>query len=328
MPVDEATGEKAFATWLTRRPQGIAGLFVALSYVLLVAAKYIPDLSHLTPHELASAYQAHKAFYDSIPSLFQCFALLPPLWWCLRARPPVWTRDGIANTACVQFRWCLSALVASWILFYLLNFLAQNSTAQGLGLWIDLSNNMQSLFLFAAYWTLTAITVPDEEPNKRIATFPLSRLVNYGLWALMAFFIADLIVKASGARFWFQLTSGLSVGICMALVVGCLESEYLNSPRALTACLYCYAVLQLAYVGFNFPPDASCSNSQALIAERTLQLFATLTSLPLKLLFISLCYWHLQTGRLAFYMEKARVLIIKDAPEQWEEFSSRRTGKS
>lgn len=187
--------------------------------------------------------------------------------------------------------------------------------------WIDFLNNLQAVFLLACYWTLTTITIPDlgvsntEEKARESTSLPL--LLSYAMWAILVFQLADLFVSHSlslSARFWFQLLSGMAVGVTMALLVGCLESEFLSVPgaRVFTACLYGYAVLQLAYLGFNSPSGASP-------IQEFLQRFATITSLPLKLLLIGFCYWAVQDGRLAFYMEKTRALI-KDVPKQWEDF--------
>ena len=335
---EEGLGERAFAIWLMRNPEGLKGLLVAALYVLIVAARNISDVSSLNP--FVETYNKNRDLFNSMPSLVQCLALLPPLWWCFRASPPTWTKDDVANRACIQFAKCLTALVASWIIFYLLNFIDQNHWAPNLEPWIDFCNNLQAVFLFACYWTLTAITVPDHDSDDPTASksLALPLIFSYALWTILVFHLADLglAMKAPDARFWCQFLSGMAVGICMSLMVGCLESEYLGSPRALTACLYSYAVLQLAYVGFNPPTTLSsglmetCRDQilRSFSAQTNLQLFSTLTSLPLKFLFIGLCYWHLQTGRLAFYMERTRMLIKKDVPEQWQEFLTRKDNKT
>jgi hypothetical protein len=51
-----------------------------------------------------------------------------------------------------------------------------------------------------------------------------------------------------------------------------------------------------------------------------LQVFTTVTSLPLKLLFIGYWYWVLQNGLLAFYMKKTRQ-DIDLVPGEWADFS-------
>lgn len=322
---EEGISDRAFAVWLTRNPQGLTGLFVAIFYVLIVVLKNIFEIGLI---KFFPDFSRHEDLYNSIPSLVQCLALIPPLWWCFRVNPPTWSKDEVANRASIQFAKCLAALIAAWIAFYLLNFLALNHWITGREPWIDLCNNMQGVFLFACYWTLTVVTVPGPEEQNTNSTIGLPLIFSFSLWTVLVFHLADLTTHTSSSRFWFQLLSGLAVGVCMALMVGCLESEYFESPRALTACLYCYSVLQLAYIGFNPPAEVSCSNltgacadelSKALSEHRILQLFSTLTSLPLKFLFVGLCYWHIRSGRLPFYMEKTRALLKTVGP-QWEDF--------
>ena len=292
--------------------------------------------------------------------------LTPALWLCAKVKGPetLSEKHPLATNACKQFSHCLTALIASWIAFYGMVFLWQMKQAYslepginfatniqqaymldpGIGFvkslqpytlepWIDFLNNMQAVFLFALYWTLAEITIPDPDSktpaSKKAESVPLALILNYSLWAVLVFQLVDLWVSRSGwssSRFWVQLASGLAVGACMALVVGCLESEYLKAPgtRISTAFLYGYTVLQLAYVGFNYSPSREIINlslNKFLPVESYLEGFATITSLPLKILFIVFCYWALKEGRLIFYMEKTRKLI-ETAPEEWKQFCS------
>jgi hypothetical protein len=86
----------------------------------------------------------------------------------------------------------------------------------------------------------------------------------------------------------------------------------------------------LAYVGFNSPapPRDAVAVSvyerylvQFAMLEKYLEEFATITSLPLKLLLIGFCYWALKEGRLAFHMEKTRSMI-KNVPAEWDQFQN------
>jgi hypothetical protein len=318
----EEFSERRLVAWVIGSPQGGAGLGVAVLYVLLVIARQIPEASALTGlQELGSK---HPMLLESLPDLVQCIGLLPALWWCIRIDPPSWIPDKVARTACIQFARCMAALIASWIVFYLLNAIYTFHPSDLLGPWVDFANNMQGLFLFASYWTLTAITVSDRDTRN---TLGLPHIFAYSLWVVGLILAADIVASRNpGSRFWFQLLSGMSVGICMALVIGCLENEYLESMRISTAVLYGYAVLQLAYVGFNAGPTKdilSAGQAQNLIpheALQKLQLLATVSSLPLKVVFILLCYGHLKSGRLAFYMEKTRGLILS-VSDEWARFT-------
>ena len=314
----EEFNERRFVAWIIGSPQGATGLAVAVLYVLLVVARQVPEASAVTGlQELGSK---HPKLLASLPDLVQCVGLMPALWWCMRIDPPEWIPDKVARTACIQFARCIAALIGSWIVFYLLNAIYAFQPSDVLLPWIDFANNMQGLFLFACYWTLTAITVSDRDARDTVG---LPHIFAYSLWTVGLILAADIVANRNpNSRFWFQLLSGMSVGICMALVIGCLENEYLESIRISTAVLYGYAVLQLAYVGFNV---GSPTGSQApdLIPPdplQKLQWVATVTSLPLKVIFILLCYGHLKSGRLAFYMEKTRGLIMS-VSDEWKTFA-------
>lgn len=186
---------------------------------------------------------------------------------------------------------------------------------------IDLLNNMQAVLLFVCYWVLAVITIGDgpaysmqQNPPPKAVSPPIkvSLLLSYLLWGFALFLSVDLAFSfsnlADAARPWLQLFSGLGVGTSLGLVVGCLESEYLPQERFAIGLLYLYAVLQLSYVGFNQQN-----------APYPLQGFATILSLPLKLVFIEFCFWVVSTGRLVFYMKNTRDLM-QDVPKQWKDF--------
>jgi hypothetical protein len=315
-----------FVTWIMSSPRGIEGLIVSILYVVVVASR------NLTQIETLIGSSGHPEVVKALPSIFQCLALLPALWQCAKIEPPegLRTSHSVAAKACDQFGKCLTALIATWIVFYFFVFLWQVDRIDGMEVWNDFLNNMQAVFLFACYWTLTAITIPEPGSDhgrdaKRGDSISLSLVLNFSLWTVLVFLLADKFLRSKfeSSRFWVQLASGLAVGICIALLVGCLESEYFSAPwtRLVTACLYSYAVLQLAYIGFNSPPsDAKDVPASRFLAEHTfLEEFATITSLPLKLLLIGFCFWALKEGRLAFYLEKTRTLI-RNVPSEWDEF--------
>lgn len=320
----EEFSERRFVAWIIGSPQGGASLGVAVLYVLLVIVRQMSENSPVK--SLEELNHTYPRLIDSLPDLVQCVGLLPALWWCIRAEIPEWVPDQVARKACIQFARSLAALVASWIVFYLLLAIYTFHPSDLLNPWVDLANNMQGLFLFVCYWTLTAITVSDQDARNAVG---LPHIFSYSLWIVGLIFAADVAANSHpGSRFWFQFLSGMSVGICMALVVGCLESEYLESMRVSTAVLYAYAVLQLAYIGFDIRP-APTSQAQVPMPEpllQWLQSVATITSLPLKLVFILLCFGHLKSGRLAFYMEKVR-LLITNVSDEWKVFrlQSRKT---
>lgn len=318
-----ATTQNDFVTWIFSSHRGVEGLIVSLVYISVVFGKNLTHIGHLFPD-----YSTHEKFHKALPSAFQCLALLPAFWQCATTRAPDELRKShlIAAKACDQFARYLAALIATWICFYFFVFLGELIPNQALAPWTDLLNNMQAVFVFLCYWTLTAITIPEPGADTRRFSrgddaISVHVILSFALWLVVVFLLADLAQSVSNhgsSRFWFQLLSGLAVGTCIALLAGCLESEYLDAPwtRIVTACLYCYAVLQLAYIGFNRAAASPLSD-----LEKHLEQFATITSLPMKLLLVGFCFWALQEGRLAFYMEKTRALI-RNVPDEWNEFSN------
>lgn len=281
---------------------------------VLQGLEKIPWLQWL--HRLPNVYVAA----DGLQVLAMALLLGP--CWIVRAK--VTNAQGksrqIAIVASDQFQSFWVWLIASWVFFYLLLFLRVFIGTQS-RVWdggIDSLNNLQGVLLFLCYWALTAITVEDDEHPKK-KSFPYALLCV----GMSLFFIADVAAPIDErTRMVFRLLSGLWVGVSMGLLVGCLESEYLHvirgkypTSRRLAICLlYLYAVLQVAYVGFGFQYGQSVRPDLALVED-----FASILSLPLKLLFIGLCYWLLREGRLEFYMQKTRK-AIQTADADWAQF--------
>jgi hypothetical protein len=325
--------ERAFLNWVVTSRKREIGIVVGSVYVIVTVL--ITRFAQLQPGALdrflKTILENGKAPYW-LPSLVQCVALLPLLVACAVIKLPDWVMEkySLAIDACNQFRDALTFLISTWVVFYFLLFLQQiNIIGIRWDPWIDLLNNLQGVFLFVAYWILTAKTLVSKESREKQGpngyTRPLWSIYSVLLWVVLLFLIADLSAspKAEGTfpiRMLFQLLSGLWVGVSLALLIGCLEGQYLGQPRKVTLFLYLYAALQLAYVGFNqahgLSPAASVDSSTYFLQE-----FATVTSLPLKLLFIGFWYWVLQNGLLAFYMKKTRE-DIDVVPGEWSVFSN------
>lgn len=267
---------------------------------------------------------------DATAYILQVIAMALLVWPCSRVTAKVGSQEGVgkrlALAASKQFRTYWSWLVVMWMIFYLALFLRPliGNGSPTLDAVIDLLNNLQGVFLFLCYWVLTAITVSEGQGRARGSVPFVSLLVGVSL-----FFFADIAFTATHialppdaqVRMIFRLLSGLWVGVCMGLLTGCLESEYLQvvgdripiSRRVIISSLYLYAVLQVAYVGFLLGPHQD--PGLGLVGH-----FASILSLPLKLLFIGLCYWLLQEGRLEFYMKKTRY-AIENTDKEWRKFA-------
>jgi hypothetical protein len=226
----------------------------------------------------------------------------------------------LALAASDQFQGFWVWLIAMWLFFYLTLFV-RALAGNGSPIWdagIDSLNNLQGVLLFLCYWVLTTITVSSDRDQKQ-KPFPYALL----FVGLLLFFVADVSLPGDErTRMVFRLLSGLWVGVSMGLLIGCLESEYLNvdrgrypiSRRFVISFLYLYSVLQVSYVGFGFRSLHDLRPDLALVEN-----IGTILSLPLKLLFIGLCYWLLREGRLEFYMQKTRQ-AIETADADWREF--------
>jgi hypothetical protein len=306
--------ENDFPKWITSSGKRDFGVAIALVYLLLTfAAKKVADL------DWVSNFQDLKGIVEAkwLPSLLQVVALAPIILVCARVRTPSLRMDETTVEACKQFRHAFTLLIVSWTVFYALLFFEQIGRLTG-SWWEaanDFSNNFQGIFLYLCYWIMTARTLEfdDTDSHKFVRTGPSFWFVYSTLiWGNLVFLVADVALSTE-YRIYFQLFSGIWVGACMGLMVGCMEGQYLGQPRKLTLMLYLYAVIQLAYVGFQ--------NAQGSQTSDLLQWFAECTSLPLKLLFISFWYWVFENGLLAFYMMKTR-MDLDDVPKQWKKFEA------
>src|SRR5579872_417566 len=312
-----------FLGWVSRGWRSVAA-------ILSLAASIIEIASHST----IIAEWIHGAFphipqFGPTSDALQCVAMLILLVPCfsvvrkLKAPGGASERRKLATTAAKQFWQSWVWLVAVWLFFYLALLLRQTLDPSNNILWgpaIDALNNLQGALLFVCYWHMTGITIrepsegdgdsgPSEGP-------PPSSLL---FVSLALFFVADLVatlhtgrlgdpIQPVRTRMLFQLLSGLWVGVSLGLVTGCLESEYFNvdhreyllSRRIVISSLYLYAVLQVAYVGFGITQSGL----------GLMEAFATVLSLPLKVLFILFCSWMLQSHRLEFYMMRTRETIL------------------
>lgn len=120
---------------------------------------------------------------------------------------------------------------------------------------------------------------------------------------------SDIIsTDVSWHRLLFRMLSGLVAGIALALLVGRLESMYINPPRLVLILLYLYAVIQVMWVEFG-------GNQYPYI-----QVVVTFISLFFKLVLFLFVTYLLESYRMLFYAEHVRKLyhIIN---EEWLRFS-------
>jgi len=315
-----------FLRWAVEKWYKKIGIAAGIFYVL-VGWHPKPEPGAIEEIWTSLRHQFPELKYESLPSLWQFIVLIPLPVACAVTRLPTWLQDRQddehykpAIKSCEQLKQALVWLISMWCLFYFLVFfdMCKGLAPSDTGPWIDLINNLQGVFLFACYWILTEKTTPGDKGEADRTGWdgpvPLWAVYLYFLWGVLLFLLADLYFSIASpiptTREHFQLFSGLWVGVSLALVVGCLEGQHLGQPRLIALLLYFYAVLQAAYVGFF---DANSN-------YHFLEVSATISSLPLKLIFIGYWIWVLKNGLLAFYMRRTRE-DIDEVRGEWGRFS-------
>ena len=93
---------------------------------------------------------------------------------------------------------------------------------------------------------------------------------------------------------WFGWLSGFAQGTVLALLVGRLESRYIDPPTSVVALLYLYAAIQGAWPAFQ--------------THESLMMVLTFTALVLKCLLFLFIAWLFESRVMLFYMTRMREL--------------------
>lgn len=186
------------------------------------------------------------------------------LWWALLfqtvaiffmlgfVRPLLPTRNdpefAVAVDASRQFWRCWIILWASWFGLYLTWFISQSqpasTTVHVIG---DLFNMVSSAALFLCYLVMVLKTVPPKQYGfHQVVFWVVSACV-----AIACFeFVSARNQPAAQQRqimLAFHWVQGLLSGVALALLVGRLDSKFIDTPRLIVAALYAYAVIQFSY---------------------------------------------------------------------------------
>lgn len=182
-------------------------------------------------------------------------------------------------------------------------------------------NNAQTVFFFGCYYVLVRPTVrSDSKSSLRAMYTPLVVIITLLTFVHFLYAASHHEATAPSAhvtesgRLLFQLVSGLSSGVALALFVDRLDSKYIDVPQWIIITLSAYALLQPTFILFVSDDFATFEGIVSAIA------------LPLKLLLFYCVYWFLlqenksSNSRSLFYFDSIRELY-ESVGAKWINFN-------
>ena len=228
---------------------------------------------------------------------------LPRGW----VRPQVWIdsqpRLRLALAAASDLRRYWGGVWMAWLFLYLGLTVAaivgilpseqsMDPAARWLTVGLNLVQNGATVMLFLAYETVARPTIETDLTRKQF--LPVEG------WLTLAILLPLLEAAIVGGglpwsyQIWFGWISGFAQGTALALLVGRLDSKYIDSPTLVIALLYVYAAIQGAW-------PAVQSNYGLLLA-------LTFVALVLKCLLFLFVAWLFESRVVLYYLERVRVL--------------------
>jgi len=236
----------------------------------------------------------------------------------------------IEQKAASQFRFMLGLVIVTWIIQYLLigghdaaMYLACRAETDAakvpgcvrehiplLGLCGDMANYLTSLAFLTVYVVLARRTAaPGDSPTMRTLLGAVAGLIGIAL-SIVAFVAGHHGINLDHVAWQppaptrllpdldtaSDVYNGLYGGMTMALVFGRLESKYIGLRGSLAGLLFLYALIQPVY--------------DHLATGGYMRMALLLTALLLKMLFLVICAWSLDEGRMAFYMGQVRYIQV------------------
>ena len=285
-----ATAAESFGRWLLHR--GNPALWITAGGSLLIGGLLFTELPAESP--------SPGVWWVQFAVILLLLTLL--LRHRDRMTPDVQERASgglrAASTAARDFRRSWIGLWLSWLTLYLSLALASGfdlapgceealGVERWVGLWLNTVQNGGTLCLFLCYQVLAQRTVEDDLSRRSPPWMPL------GL-ALLLPFLGELAALQLAPTYttWFGWLSGFGQGTALALLVGRLDSKYVEAPPGLIALLYFYAAIQGAW------PVLSCE----------LGLLLVFFALVLKGLLFLLVAWLFESDILLFYLTRMRML--------------------
>jgi hypothetical protein len=156
------------------------------------------------------------------------------------------------------------------------------------GVVANLCNNASTLAFLMCFSTMETPTGRNESKNDNWVLLWLSCLIMVTFAEAVArFAFASAIANWDTA--WFDVLTGASAGIALAMFCGRLASPLLNPPISVMVLLYLYAVVQISFGFWTRPAVALVMGNVCLM---------------LKCLLSFVIAWLLSTHHLIFYMER------------------------
>ena len=168
-------------------------------------------------------------------------------------------------------------------------------------------NNLGSLFLLLCYITLSHPTHRKsglDSAKFEINSTPYVVTTILLTVAHVLFLSTEGILTNSATNQIFTGISGLLFAITLSLVIGSLDSKFINSPSVLVAILYTYSAIQPFILMFSLNP---------IIHIAILYL-----GLILKMIFFLFVFWMTETKRLLFYFLEISQ-VFKFVSSNWDE---------
>ncbi len=229
---------------------------------------------------------------------------LPRAW----VRPRTWTDATaslrLAAAAASDFRRYWGAAWTCWLFLYLgltagaifgllpSSEVPYSSASRWLIVGLNLIQNGATVMLLLGYEVLARPTIEADLTRKQV--LPTEA------WLAFALLLPLLEAAVLGAGLswqlqqWFGWISGFAQGTALALMVGRLDSKYLEPPTVVVALLYVYAAIQGAWPMFQ--------------SHHQLMLVLTFLALVLKCLLFLFVAWLFESQVLLFYLERVRQL--------------------
>jgi transcriptional regulator with XRE-family HTH domain len=254
--------------------------------------------------------------------IFLLLTMLPRYWLAPELDQSASHRLKVAAKAAQDFRRYWGAVWVCWLFLY---FTLTMTTAWGFfpdhlplpvgwARWafvlLNFLQNSATVLLFLCYEVVARPTIEDDLSRKQV-------LPTEAWFAVVAVAVlTEAVVVGRGLPWelqqWFGWLSGFGQGTALALLVGRLDSKYVN-PSAITIGLfYLYAVIQGAWPVFR--------------NHYELMLILTFVALVLKCLLFLFLSWMFESNLILFYLARMRTLDLDVRSDRSDFLTSLRKG--